>query len=52
MAKKHNNWMKILTAVFTALANLFGSLKIKGSASDADSEATDGAGAPAENSAE
>jgi len=38
MAKKHNNWMKILTAVFTALANLFGSLKIRQSAQEADEE--------------
>lgn len=29
MAKKHNQWMRILTAVFSALANLFGSLKIQ-----------------------
>jgi len=52
MAKRHNQWMKILQAVFAALSSLMGSLKIKGSANDAESEATDGAGAPADNSAE
>jgi len=44
MAAKHNNWMKILTAVFTALASLFSNLKIKSSGQEAnDDSAADNA---------
>lgn len=37
MAKRHNNWMKILQAVFITLANLFRNLKIEKSGKEEDS---------------
>jgi len=41
MAQKHNKWMTILQAVFSALASLFGTIKITKSDNSEISDSTE-----------